>query len=188
MTGTKGRAARLLGIAAVLGTLLWSPSEVQAAGSNVGGGAFEGTVNFSAGVPATGCRTTSFSLNGTVAGVVLNTVLTGHAGTATIWGGGGSTTCESASTGIGTLSIGVNGVGPTGSRLTCGSLSGGYIRVGPEVVVSLNGSCTVNNFPAGDVLFLASSAFVPTNVGGGVTTDVTTAAFAGTFVVVPRPA
>lgn len=182
------KVGRLVAVTAVAATALLVPGTQAQAGSNMGGGALLGNVFFNgSGVPKAGdpCVSTSFTLSGTAPGAVVNTVLTGHAGPITLTGSGGSSNCETTGLGAGTLTVAAHGVGPTGSRIDCNSLTGGFIRIGTEVQVSVTGNCVINQFAAGTVTFLAVVQFVPTNPGGGVTTSVTTAAFAGNFVVIP---
>ena len=173
--------------AALVAMALVGLSPAPASATNVGGGSVTGTVAFTntGGVPvATApCRGTTFTLSGRATGIVLNTVLSGHAGDITLSGGGGST-CENAGTAAGTsLTINAIGVGPTGSRVSC-SLAGSFVRVAAAVLVDVSGSCSVNYHPAGRVRFLAEVVFTPT-VGDGITSNIRAASFAGAFSVIP---
>ena len=190
MRHTQRQLGRLVAVVAMTaGAVLLPGNPAQAqAGTNLGGGALLGNVFFAGnGVPKAGdpCVSTNFTLSGTAPGAVVNTVLTGHAGPIALTGWGGSTNCEATGLGLGNITVVAHGVGPTGSTIDCEALVGGFIRVGTEVQVSVTGDCVVNKFAAGKVTFLAVVQFVPTNPGGGVTTSVKTAAFAGNFVVIP---
>ena len=184
----KARRAVLAVVALAAGIAATSPPPAQA-GTNLGGGAVSGSVTLAGtGIPTESelCEPTTFTFDpgSTGTGVVFNTVITGHAGGITLTGSGGSA-CENATTATGTtMTLRAEGVGPTGSRVTCPTLTGAFIRVGPVVEVNLVGSCTVNNFGTGTVRFLAAATFVPTE-GDGVQTRIKKGAFAGTFAIVP---
>lgn len=178
------------GVAVVAGLGAWGPAPVDAR-YNVGAGAVSGSVTIGgAGIPLGDepCEATTFTFDpgSTATGVVFNTVITGHAGGITLTGSGGSA-CENALTATGTtMTLTADGTGPTGSRVTCPSLTGAFLRVAAAVQVNLVGQCTVNNFspPTGAVRFTAAVTFVPTQ-GDGVETRIKKGSFAGTFSVVP---
>lgn len=165
----------------------------HAAGSIYGGGVAAGTVGFSSGVPplAAGCAPTSFTFAsdtrggrlGATAGTLVNTIGVEYAGPMEIWGSGGSP-CELATGGNGSLTVYATGVNVLGSTVGCGPLQGTYLREGTTVVISVAGQCRINTVATeGGVTFSATGEFAPTAPGQGVTSPVTSAAFAVEFHV-----
>ena len=191
------RTRWLVALAGALALCAAIPASAGAS-SNIGGGVVTGTVSFAgSGVPPffQPCAPSSFTLNvssnGTGGGgVVLNTAGTEYVGTVNI-SGNGSSTCESASLGGGTLTLtSVQGTGPNGGTLNCAdpstgtTLSGNYTRVYTDVTALLHGSCIINDFSA-PVTFVFKGEFAPTSAGQGVTQPITSATFAGPFTVMP---
>ena len=72
--------------------------------------------------------------------------------------------------------------GLTQNTVSCPNLFGGYDRVGPAVLASLAGSCTVNGQLEPIVGLIAVGAFRPTK-GDGVQTAITQATFTGGFTL-----
>lgn len=186
--GRRTGAAVLLLSAAFLGTGLPDAD----AGSNVGAGTASGRVNFAGdGIPPAGesedCVATSFSLDADLTmatGLVLNTVLTGYLGDVHLSGSGASE-CENITGAAGDLTLTATGTGPTGSKITCLTLSGDYTRAGAVVHAVLFGNCTINSFPVSRIRFIADVAFHTVNENGGVSENIRTGDFAGTFTVSP---
>lgn len=171
-------------IVAVLALVPSTP--VDAAGMNVGGGVFTGTVAFDGnGIPpvAAQCEATNFSLDGLAEGVVVNTTIVGFAGDVEL-DGTGSTTCENATAAGGSLTVGAHGVGPTDSTIDCAELTGHFVRKLNYVEVVLTGDCVINTVNTSGILFVAEAEFHPTE-GDGITSHVTAGAFEGAFVVSP---
>ncbi len=143
--------------------------------SNVGAGTLSGKVEFTS--PAEGipgalktCVPATAQVQATAPVVVVNTVLTGFVGPVQITATGTSG-CEKAEQGQGTLEIEAHGVGPTGSRLDCGpfpekpsqpKLTGVYVRVGAAITVQASGSCTINKFAISNVTFVSEIASAAT--------------------------
>lgn len=169
-------------------SITWSPLPDPSRPPNVGGGPVTGTVTFAdgEGVPPAGapCAATSFDFAGTSEAAWVNGTGTAYVGPLVITGGGGSD-CETASNGNGTVALSASGTSDTGT-LDCGPLVGTFTRVLTDVTVVLSGDCSVNGFSAFSVSFLAKGEFVPVNDGGGATSPVTDATFAGAFTVVPN--
>jgi hypothetical protein len=157
----------------------WPPSQ------DAGGGVVTGNVTFSgAGVPPASsqtCAPTSFAFTGAADGFILNTVGTEYAGPVTLTGSGGSI-CETASHGDGPLTISAAGQVGTGSSVSCPNLVGSFIRVLTQVTALVSGTCTVNGYATASVTFVGTPQFVPTD-GGGATTPIRNAQFAGPFSV-----
>jgi hypothetical protein len=153
--------------------------------SNVGGSVASGSAHFTQPIPPAGqpCAATSFSLTGGSNAFTLTTidpnVISGYFGPLTFSGSGGST-CESASSGSGSLTLSATGDG----SVRCPSLTGSYTRAATDVQVTLGGACTINNVPA-QVVFAFHGEFAPTNSGGGITAPITDATFAGAVIVLP---
>lgn len=186
MTRTRPGRALLALAASVTLAALTSPLPADAAGMNVGAGAFTGTVEFDgAGIPPVGapCQATSFTLDGLAEGVVFNTTILGYAGDVEL-DGFGSTSCENATASGGSLTIDAHGVGPTESTLDCLGLTGHFVRKLNYVEVVLTGDCTINGINTSGILFVAEAEFHPT-AGDGITSNVTEGAFEGAFVVSP---
>lgn len=142
-----------------------SRSLTVAGSSNLGGGAFTGTVSQSAPPPPLGgtCRSTSFSVNATAAAAVVTFAPTEFLGFLNFNGSGGSS-CETFATGTGTLQLSASGLGVGATTLTCSSLTGAYTRVGPHVRALVSGACTLNGTGTDTVSFdieatLADGAF-----------------------------
>jgi hypothetical protein len=136
--------------------------------SNVGTGVLSGKVEFttpSLGIPGAleTCVPATAQVQASAPVIVVNTVLTGYVGPVAITAVGTST-CENAEQGQGTLEIEAHGVGPTGSRLDCGpfaekpdqdKLVGVYVRVGAAITVQASGECTINKFAIANVTFVS---------------------------------
>ena len=164
-----------------------APTGAQAVKSNLGGGVVHGTTIFDPpGIPAAGqpCQPVSFSLDAESPAFVMNTVITGYLGVIEITGTG-NTDCTSTTVSGGDLVLSITGEGPTGSRVNCPVLEGGYTRVGVEVLVQLTGECIVNEYGTGPVQFISELVFTPLPPGAGVTGPVLEANFDGVFAVVP---
>lgn len=181
-----GRRALAVGAVAML-LLAVDVAPSHAAGRNTGGGAVIGTVAFGGdGLPPVGapCEATSYSVQGSSTGFVLNTVLAAFLGTVTITGTGAGG-CENATLGSGDLTLAVNGVGVTDPQniLSCPTLEGGYTRTVADVTVVVGGRCSINGHDAGRVSFVARLTFTPQGNGAGLTSRVQTAQFSGAFAV-----
>jgi hypothetical protein len=171
--------------AAVVGALLVAPGPAAGA-NNVGGGFASGDAHFTQPVPRAGelCTSTSFTFagdtkNGFTVTTIAPPVVSGYAGYLTFSGSGGSA-CESAEQASGTITLSAQG----GSSVRCPSLTGHYVRLLAHVNLTAAGGCTINGVPA-QISFTFQGEFVPTNSGGGVTTPVTDATFAGAVAVFP---
>jgi hypothetical protein len=172
--------------ATVLGAILIAPG-VAAAANNIGGGTATGTVHFTQPVPPLGqtCAPTSFTLSGGTDTFTLTTVdltgidVSGYGGYLT-FSGSGSSGCESAEQGSGSLTISAKG----DDSVSCPTLTGTYIRLLSHVDYTAAGGCTINGVPA-QISFTFQGEFAPTNNGGGVTAPITDATFAGAVAVFP---
>lgn len=164
-------------------------------GSITGSGVARGTVGFSgSGVPPlnTSCRSTSFSFSsdtyggtaGATAGALVNTAGIQYTGPIEIWGSGGSP-CEGASGGTGNITVHASGRNALGGTMSCGPLSGEYLREATAVAIIVTGQCSINTVGTGRVRFLASGQFVPAEPGQGVTSAVRSASFVTEFHVAP---
>ena len=151
---------------------------------DAGGGAVSGSVSFSEPIPAVGqsCAPTSFSLTGNSVASVISFAQSEYTGPINFTGSGGSS-CETAASGAGSLDLSVQGLGVTGTTLSCPALSGSYSRVGSDVTVTVDGLCTLNGTETDPVSLAAKVEFAPAS--GGVGQPVTTATFDGAFAVSP---
>jgi hypothetical protein len=211
-----GRRARRVTVAlgaVLLAAALSNPGSAAAQSSNIGAGAYTGSIAYNTAIPrlvnsntppgsileGEDCVATTFSIQGTTpvsAVFVLNTALSGYLGTLS-WSGTGSSDCETALGGSGTIRLtSVSGVGPTNSKISCASttagttLTGGYTRTATDFEAVLGGTCTLNanppsfpGFPA-RVLFVLRGEWEPED-GKGVTTSTTDALIEGAILVQP---
>lgn len=167
-------------------SVTWSVLPDPSRPPNAGAGPIAGTVVFEGdGVPPidADCAPTRFAFEGTSVSAWVNGSGTAYAGPVVITATGGSA-CENAETGTGAITVSAVGASPLGT-LSCGTLTGTVARTSSDVLVVVRGDCTVNDFPAFRVGFIAKGEFLSTNLGGGVTAPVTEAAFVGAFVIVP---
>ncbi len=155
-------------------------------GSNVGAGGFTGSVAFEPpGLPPilAPCASTTFSFDGEAEAFVLNTTIVGYAGPVTFTGGG-SSDCENATGGSGSLTLSAEGEGPTGSTIDCDSLTGDFSRFLARAQINLTGDCTINGINTTGILFSAD-VLVGADGATGITDPVMLARFAGDFAVSP---
>ncbi len=168
-------------------SVTWSVAPDPTQPPNIGGGPVEGSVTFTdSGVPPIGtttCAPTTFRFEGISHSAWVNGSGTAYVGPLEISAQG--TGCDTASSGAGDLAVTANGSSLLGS-LSCASLHGQFTRVASDVTIVVAGDCTINEFEAFSVSFVAKGEFTPTNDGGGVTTPVTEASFAGGFTVFPN--
>lgn len=143
--------------------------------SNAGGGVISAQATFvqpTGGIPPVGqgCEPSQVHVAGDAPAVVVNTVLTGYAGSVHVVADG-SSTCENTEGGAGSVTVEAHGVGPTLSRLDCGpytenptqaKLVGDYERHGGVVIVRAQGPCTINKFAIAQVRFVATLGAVAT--------------------------
>ena len=170
------------------------PSAATAAESNAGTGGLVGTVQFATfmGVPAPTqpCQTTSWSFNGTAAGAVVDIASAEFVGPVNIAATGGAI-CALSTVESGTLSVSATSALSLGA-FTCPPSSGGapltgsYSRLGTSVLIDVRGSCAVADLGEGQVEFVATGEFAPTQlVGTPPGEQVMQAAFAGGFAISP---
>src|SRR5204862_3697150 len=105
------------------------------------------------------------------------------------FGGTGISSCESATSGGGMLTLSVpEATAPNGSTFGCGTLTGAYTRAGTDVDAVLSGSCSVNR-NAVPAMFVFKGAFTPTGGSGlnqpGINAPITHASFVGSIAVLP---
>jgi hypothetical protein len=93
-------------------------------------------------ISGTATCASSLAINAKATGFVLNTVITGDVGDITVRGGG-SGPCRTTMP----VTLSANGVGPTGSKLACPTLTGTYSNTGTTVAVTVTGTCRINNYP-----------------------------------------
>lgn len=135
--------------------------------TNVGGGVMSGKATFTtpaAGVPGVGqtCGSSVVTVEAEAPMFALNTVLTGYLGPIDIEAQG-SSNCETAASGQGDIvSATVTGTGPTGSEISCPSMTGEYSRIGTVAIVQVTGDCIVNLFSISDTSIVGTLVVVPT--------------------------
>jgi hypothetical protein len=166
------RVIRLLPLIAFSGVL-----------AGCGAGTISGTVSISPGVPpptVKTCVADSFTFSGSATGLLSGGGKT-FIGTLHVTATG-STPCDLASGGKGTLTAVASG-SSGGTSVSCPSLPGTFNRIATNVSVSVSGTCTVTD-KKGTVTILqkltvTSSQFIPTKTGAGGA--VTGATFVGEF-------
>lgn len=197
----------VIGAVLLAATLLQPTVAAGQSTSNIGFGAYAGSINYTNPVPRAvnsasptvtePCVPTTFTISGSTpvsATFVFNTALTGHLGTLN-WSGTGSSTCETALGGAGAITLtNVQGVGPTNSKIDCANpskvpattLTGGYTRTATDFEAVLGGRCIINGPPGFDaaVLFSLRGEWEP-EPGTGVTTSTTKASIQGVILVQP---
>jgi hypothetical protein len=185
----RARTRRVIGTAATLAATVALALPTAAGATLLGGGEVVLTAQFSPGIqplPA-GCQAQSLTLNGNsqaAAFSVNGASLPGYVGPLDI-GGAGSTQCADLSHESGTVTLAVTGAsGLTQNSVSCPAMSGGYVRVGPAVIASLAGSCTLSGQTEPIVSLIATGAFKPTS-GDGVSSTITAASFTGAFSFAP---
>jgi hypothetical protein len=136
--------------------------------------------------PAFGsCASSSSTVELAANVAVFNTAIVGYVGPVAI-SGTGTSDCESALAGDGTLTLDVVGTGTTSSRLTCTDLVGTYRRIETAMALSLSGGCVVNDYSVSRVTVTATVSFTPTDPRAGVIARIFEAALTGGFVVRPE--
>lgn len=195
MLHSKRRTRAAMLCAGVLALAL-VPTTANAA--NIGAGEAHGTVTATPGkgVPPLNspCQATEFTFDGQSESATFTTNLVGFVGPVQ-FKGKASATCEATSAGFGAMELTeVKGVGllSPANTLNCADpatgtkLTGGYTRNGAVVTSVLGGTCTINGSPAPIQLFfrgvLAPNA---TPQGQGVSAPITSATFAGAYVISP---
>lgn len=148
-----------------------------------GGGVSHGTLEYAEpGLPKLACRTTRFDVTAEGPVAFADVVFSGFAGTVQVTGTGGAS-CEDMALGLGSMTLTLDGVGPSGSRLSCPAVEGPYTRAGTSLVATLTGDCEVNGFPAGRLKWTYSVQTAPLDGAGGATVPVTRTTFDGAFVI-----
>lgn len=186
------------------GTYTWSAEAVDVHGARspasetrtftvaspptAGAGAVAGTVDFGTpGIPSTigVCEPSApvFALHS--AAVAVNTIPVGYVGEVDLTGNGTSL-CESAMFGIGTVTLALDGTSPTESTITCPALSGSYTRVQAALALELTGECRINNRVLTPLTWRVALAFAPLQSTAGLTTRVRQAAVAGALTAAPE--
>ena len=180
------RFRRFVGVAGILPILVFAGTTAQATETNSGGGELEGGVGFtSGGVPlaSTACQPDAWTFSATTAAVVLDIANDEFVGTLNV-AGSGSSPCAVGGAESGSLTV--SATNSTGiGHFSCPTLAGGYVRIGSHVHVDTFGTCSVNNH-TDPAEFIVEGEFVPTATSGPLTNPVVTSAtFAGAFVVAP---
>lgn len=168
-------------------SVTWSVLPDPTRPPNIGGGPIDGSVTFTdSGVPPVGtatCAPTNFAFEGTSESAWVNGSGAAYVGPLAISAEGSG--CDTATLGAGELVVTATGSSPLGT-LSCGPLHGQFTRIASDVTIVVSGDCTINDFDAFTISFLAKGEFRPTNDGGGVTVPVTEASFTGAFTVIPN--
>ena len=179
---------RILATAALALAAVGLAASPASALTNVGAGGLTASLHYSSPIPpvGAGCASTHFSLAGSSDPFTLTTietdpsvVVSGYAGPLTVTGSGGGS-CESATTGAGSLTLSATG----STAVSCPSLTGSYTRAATSLVATVGGTCTVNGVASG-VNFVLRGEFFPTNPGGGVLAPITDATVQGAIGAAP---
>jgi hypothetical protein len=151
--------------------------------SNVGTGAFTGSVSYSPALPALTdgtCVATTFSVSASSADGLITSAPALFAGFIN-FSGSGSSTCENTEHGTGTMTLSAQGLGALGTTLSCPQLGGTYLRLGMHLIANDRGVCTINSI-TDSISFSFVANLVP-SAGAGVTGPIATAGFDGAFTV-----
>ena len=158
-------------------------------GANIGAGDVTATVLLNPPVPVflSGCSAIAFNFFGTGEGVVFNDNGTQYPGHIPINGFGSDGCAFTERETVGTITVSdftVSEPPPINASLSCTDLTGNYVRIGTHVHVTVNGTCTINAWASGPVLFISDGEFVPTS-GNGINSPITAANYAGAFAIAP---
>jgi hypothetical protein len=173
---------------AVVGSFAASPASADQ-GANVGTGYVTANVYLSPSVPVvlSACASIAFNFYGSGEGVVFNDNGTQYPGSIPINGTGSDGCAFLERETVGSITVNAFTVfepPPVNATLQCTALSGSYFRIGTHVHVDVTGSCTINAWASGPVVFISDGEFVPTS-GNGVNSPVSSAFYAGAFAIAP---
>lgn len=174
---------------AVVAGLAASPASAQTQGDNIGSGEVTANVLLSPAVPVllAGCASIGFSFSGVGEGLVFNDNGTQYPGHIPINGSGSDGCAFLEREAVGSIEVNAFSVSeppPINASLSCTQLNGTYFRIGTHVHVDVSGSCTINAWASGPVVFLSDGEFVPTG-GNGINSQISAAFYAGAFVIAP---
>jgi len=187
----------LIAAGALLAASLLMPSHASASLAAYGGGPMVGGVSFSTPIPNfPNFGPDQWTFSGTVTGMVLNNVPAAYVGNVTVQASGGSpfASLEDETGGISNASA--DGRAPvvgTQGTMSCqlnntGTLSGGYLRIGTTVEVTVSGPCIIDGYSQ-TLTWVVTGQFLPdpTNPqnGNGVSGPIYTADFVGSVQVYP---
>lgn len=176
---------------AVVGGLAASPASADQ-GANVGAGDVTANVYIS-NLPKLlgGCTTPTspltFSYFGSGDGFIFNDNGTQYVGYIPINGSGSNGGACFERELFGTINVNAFSFvepPPINASVSCSFTPGQYTRLGSHVLITVPGSCTINAWASGPVLFVAQGEFIPTQ-GDGINSPVTAATFAGAFTIAP---
>jgi hypothetical protein len=176
---------------AVVGGLAASPASADQ-GANVGAGDVTASVTLQNLPKLLGnCTTPSnpmtFQFSGSGDGVVFNDNGTQYIGYVPINGSGSNGAACFERELFGTINVTAFSFyepPPINASVSCSFTPGQYTRLGSHVLITVPGSCTINAWASGPILFVAQGEFVPTS-GDGINSPVTAASFAGAFTIAP---
>jgi len=181
---------RLMAAAAIAVVAGFAASPASAdQGANVGAGSVTANVFLSPPVPVllSGCSSIGFNFFGSGDGVVFNDNGTQYPGSIPINGSGSDGCAFLEREAVGTINVNAFTVAeppPINATLQCSFTPGTYFRVGTHVHVTVPGTCTINAWASGPVLFISDGEFVPTG-GDGINTPISSAFYAGAFAIAP---
>lgn len=182
---------RLVAAAAAIATMAGFAASPASAdqGANVGAGSVTANVYLSPPVPVLlgGCSSIAFNFYGSGTGAVFNDNGTQYPGSIPINGYGSDSCAFLEREAVGTINVNAFNAfepSPVNAELQCTFTAGTYVRVGTHVHVTVPGSCTINAWASGPVLFISDGEFVPTG-GNGINSPVTSAYYAGAFAIAP---
>jgi hypothetical protein len=159
-------------------------------GANVGAGSVTANVYLNPPVPVVlaGCAGIAFNFYGSGEGVVFNDNGTQYPGYIPINGSGTDSCAFTERETLGQITV--NGFTvfeppPINATLTCTALTGSYFRIGTHVHVDVNGSCTINNWASGSVVFISDGEFAPLSGSAINPPGISSAYYAGAFGIAP---
>lgn len=162
------------------------PQAFSVAGSpDAGGGALTGAVSYTPALPAVGdgCVETQLSLTATSAAAVVTFAPKAFAGFVNFTGSGTSA-CDGATSGSGTLSLEAEGLGAAATTLDCPELTGQYLHTGLHLRAIASGACSVDGSAPDSVTFEFDLELLPPP-GSGITSPLANADLAGRFAIPP---
>jgi hypothetical protein len=166
-----------------IAALLLAPA-VAADDQLVGAGMFDGTVNYTAGVPAEpGCSVAAFSVSLGSQNAIVDFGGLVYAGPIFLAGSGASTGCASVVLDTGNITFAASGSSVTGD-ISCPSLAAVYLRVAAVDEITVSGTCTITmngQSGSGTGVFALEAIFRPI-AGNGVTSTITQAELSGVYV------
>jgi hypothetical protein len=152
-------AATVASVLLALGTAgaAASPPLTTGAGAGVGVFAYSPPIPFVS--PA--CVTTSWTNGGGGIDAAVMVSIQGAAYAGTASDSLTATGCDTLQSGAGSATLSIGGTNPLGAQLSCGFPTGYYGRVGPIVLMTFTGTCTIDNIVSSGVTINSTGVWTP---------------------------